>query len=110
MYDPPRTSARLLTGDTRKIFDSNIFFKTVDESHSARVLIGCKPITTFKTKNMILFTHNVNITNQGYIRAKTQIVVFLNVRPNVFIWSNVLILGPRLHDKAGGHVKRSVHF
>ena len=28
-----------LTGDTRKIF-----VKTVDESHSARVLIGCKPI------------------------------------------------------------------
>ena len=32
-----------LTGDTRKIFVSNI---TVDESHSARVLIGCKPITS----------------------------------------------------------------
>ena len=33
-----------LTGDTRKIFVSNI--KTVDESNSARVLIliGCKPI------------------------------------------------------------------
>ena len=31
-----------LTGDTRKIFVSNI--KTVDESYSARVLIGCKPI------------------------------------------------------------------
>ena len=30
----------VLTGDTRKIFVS----KTVDESHSARVLIGCKPI------------------------------------------------------------------
>ena len=29
-----------LTGDTRKIFVSN----TVDESNSARVLIGCKPI------------------------------------------------------------------
>ena len=28
-----------LTGDTRKIF--------VDESNSARVLIGCKPITGF---------------------------------------------------------------
>ena len=37
---------RLLTGDTRKIFVSNI--KTVDESHSARVLIGCKPITRLK--------------------------------------------------------------
>ena len=34
-------STRTLTGDTRKIFVS----KTVDESHSARVLIGCKPIT-----------------------------------------------------------------
>ena len=33
-----------LTGDTRKIFVSNI--KTVDESHSARVLIGCKPMIT----------------------------------------------------------------
>ena len=33
----------ILTGDTRKIFVSNII-KTVDESHSARVLIGCKPI------------------------------------------------------------------
>ena len=30
----------VLTGDTRRIFVS----KTVDESHSARVLIGCKPI------------------------------------------------------------------
>ena len=30
----------LLTSDTRKIFVS----KTVDESYSARVLIGCKPI------------------------------------------------------------------
>ena len=35
-------SNSVLTGDTRKIFVSNI--KTVDESHSARVLIGCKPI------------------------------------------------------------------
>ena len=33
----------VLTGDTRKIFVSNVF-KTVDESHSARVLIDCKPI------------------------------------------------------------------
>ena len=33
-------SNKVLTGDTRKIFVS----KTVDESHSARVLIGCKPI------------------------------------------------------------------
>ena len=32
----------ILMGDTRKIFVSNI--KTVDESNSARVLIGCKPI------------------------------------------------------------------
>ena len=34
--------------DTRKIFVQNICFKTVDESHSARVLIliGCKPIIT----------------------------------------------------------------
>ena len=31
----------LLTNDTRKIFVS----KTVDESHSARILIGCKPIS-----------------------------------------------------------------
>ena len=31
----------ILTGDTRKIFVSN---KTVDKSHSARVLIGCKLI------------------------------------------------------------------
>ena len=31
-----------LTGDTRKIFVSNI--KTVDESNSARILVGCKPI------------------------------------------------------------------
>ena len=35
------SAAEPLTGDTRKIFVS----KTVDESHSARVLIGCKPIT-----------------------------------------------------------------
>ena len=49
----------MLTGDTRKIFVSNIIdriFKTVDESNSACVLIGCKPINavhrlakTFKT-------------------------------------------------------------
>ena len=32
-----------LTGDIRKIFVSNI--KTVDESNSVRVLIGCKSIT-----------------------------------------------------------------
>ena len=38
-------SAVSLTGDTRKIFFFNIKYKTVDESHSARVLIGCKPIT-----------------------------------------------------------------
>ena len=38
----------ILTGDTRKIFVSNI--KTVDESHSARVLIGCKPINDYRTK------------------------------------------------------------
>ena len=36
-----------LTGDTRKIFVSNIRPSTVDESHSARVLIGCKPIKFF---------------------------------------------------------------
>ena len=32
-----------LTGDTRKIFVSNID-KTVDEYNSARVLVGCKPM------------------------------------------------------------------
>ena len=37
-----RTSA-WLTGDTRKLFVS----KTVDESNSARVLLGCKPITAW---------------------------------------------------------------
>ena len=36
----------MITGDTRKIFVSNIF-KTVDESNSACVLIGCKPITLY---------------------------------------------------------------
>ena len=40
-----------LTGDTRKIFVSNI--KTVDESHSARVLIGCKPINDELTYNLL---------------------------------------------------------
>ena len=35
-----QSTVNTLTGDTRKIFVS----KTVDESHSARVLIGCKPI------------------------------------------------------------------
>ena len=38
-----RLSVSWLTGDTRKIFVS----KTVDESHSARVLIGCKPIISW---------------------------------------------------------------
>ena len=39
-----RMTSYVLTGDTRsrKIFVSN---KTVDESHSARILIGCKPIS-----------------------------------------------------------------
>ena len=32
----------LLTGDTRKRFVSNII-KTVDESNSVLVLVGCKP-------------------------------------------------------------------
>ena len=41
-----------LTGDTRKIFVSNN--KTVDESHSARVLIGCKPITVSVFSSEIL--------------------------------------------------------
>ena len=40
-----------LTGDTRKIFISNI--KTVDESNSACVLIGCKPIIDFKRLNYV---------------------------------------------------------
>ena len=40
-----RTTPKL-TGDTRRIFVSNRpSNKTVDESNSARVLIGCKPIT-----------------------------------------------------------------
>ena len=37
-----RRDTKGLTGDTRKIFVSR---PTVDESNSARVLIGCKPIT-----------------------------------------------------------------
>ena len=41
-----------LTGDTRKIF----VFKTVDESNSARVLVGCKPI-----RNMVIFKNNVTV-------------------------------------------------
>ena len=50
-----------LTGDTRKIFVSNIIkiFKTVDESHSARVLIGCKPIISW----MQLVTTNIICIN-----------------------------------------------
>ena len=40
-----------LTGDTRKIFVS--IFKTVDESHSARVLIGCKPIIGHPNRNLV---------------------------------------------------------
>ena len=37
-------SITALTGDTRKIFVSNICVnKTVDKSNSARVLVGCKP-------------------------------------------------------------------
>ena len=45
------TTEMHLTGGTRKIFVSNIIIKTVDESNSARVLVGCKPIKitlTFK--------------------------------------------------------------
>ena len=40
----PDLTGYYLTGDTRKIFVS----KTVDESHSARVLIGCKPISYYR--------------------------------------------------------------
>ena len=42
MIETFMSSISTLTGDTRKIFFSNI--KTVDESNSARVLLGCKPI------------------------------------------------------------------
>ena len=44
----------LLTGDTRKIFVSNI--KTVDESHSACVLIGCKPISDLSRRKKSRFS------------------------------------------------------
>ena len=47
-----------LTGDTRKIFVSNIddiCFKYIDESHSARVLIGCKPINPSPIPNWSIF-------------------------------------------------------
>ena len=37
-----------LTGDTLKIFVS----KTVDESNSARVLVGCKPISIRQVLNL----------------------------------------------------------
>ena len=40
-----------LTGDTRKIFVSNTVDKTVDESNSAFVLVGCKPIMEFELKH-----------------------------------------------------------
>ena len=54
-YTPTRTTWRAcfggyLTGDTRKIFVR----KTVDESNSARVLIGCKPINTLQTHRAAL--------------------------------------------------------
>ena len=47
-----------LTGDTRKIFVSNIrpstsLTRTVDESHSARVLIGCKPIKIWGVSTLL---------------------------------------------------------
>ena len=35
----------LTNDDTRKIFVSNIKTVDADESNSARVLVGCKPIT-----------------------------------------------------------------
>jgi len=46
-----------LTGDTRKIFVS----KTVDESHSARFLIGCKPISSNKIVSSAYLNSNVII-------------------------------------------------
>ena len=59
-----RSSAtRVLTGDTRKIFVSNI--KTVDESHSARVLIGCKPIT-----RVPLSSRNVSLSHEARSSAR----------------------------------------
>ena len=45
-----RVQPVILTSDTRKIFVSNI---NVDESHSARVLIGCKPITGYSAKSLL---------------------------------------------------------
>ena len=57
-----QTSAgSFLTGDTRKIFVSNI--KTVDESHSARVLIGCKPIRSFPSL-FLYFTYPFSLPLQ----------------------------------------------
>ena len=57
-----------LTGDTRKIFVS----KTVDESHSARVLIGCKPIRTEKHYQLLaarrgLVVSSASLYNQSHI-------------------------------------------
>ena len=47
----------ILTGDTRKIIVS----KTVDESHSSRVLIGCKTISHIKQVINIFYTHQIHI-------------------------------------------------
>ena len=57
----------ILAGDTRKIFVSNIIiilfkyyyniiiiFRTVDESDSARVLVGCKPIKLTSSMKAII--------------------------------------------------------
>ena len=57
----------LLTGDTRKIFVSNI--KTVDESHSARVLIGCKPINM--AANLISAPPPVSRSSYGHFLLDT---------------------------------------
>ena len=60
-----------LTGDTRKIFVSNI--KTVDESHSARVLIACKPIRVSLVKCKVINHHpdinslDLNFEPQGQV-------------------------------------------
>ena len=75
-----------LTGDTRKIFVSNI--KTVvDESNSARVLVGCKPI---KVSDDIYNTHMWEHTKMNGNNSQTLLFTGLKVKFNATDIINII--------------------
>ena len=56
----------MLTGNTRKIFVSNIRsrpinIKTVDESNPVRILVGCKPIIGVRIVEYFVHSYMVDL-------------------------------------------------